>query len=46
MQAPKKDLLPSSGNKPEPEEGRVTILTLEMLRELVKDLEITFRITK
>jgi len=34
-----------SGNAPELEEGRVTILTLEMLRELVKDAEFSIRIT-
>jgi len=33
-------------NKPELEEGRVTILTLEMLRELVKDPEFKIRITE
>ena len=37
---------PPSGNKPELEEGRVTILTLEMLRELVKDPEFEIRITE
>ena len=37
-----------SENKPdtEPEEGRVTILTLEMLRELVKDPGFKIRITE
>ena len=35
-----------SGNQPELEEGRVTILTLEMLRELVKDVEFRIRITE
>jgi len=33
-------------NKPELEEGRVTILTLEMLRELVKDEKFRIRITE
>ena len=33
-------------NRPDPEEGRVTILTLEMLRELVKDPEFNARITE
>jgi len=37
---------PAPGNKPELEEGRVTILTLEMLRELVKDPEFKIRITE
>ena len=32
--------------KPDPEQGRVTILTLEMLRELVKDAEFKIRITE
>src|SRR5438445_2766506 len=32
--------------EPEPEQGRVTILTLEMLRELVKDAEFKIRITE
>ena len=37
---------PPSGNQPEPEEGRVTILTLQILRELVKDREFNLRITE
>jgi len=38
----------ASENEPEPEfrQGRVTILTLEMLRELVKDREFKIRITE
>ena len=38
--------LAPSGNQLEPEEGRVTILSLEMLRELVKDPEFKIRITE
>jgi len=34
-----------SGNAPKLEEGRITVLTLEMLRELVKDAEFRIRIT-
>jgi len=34
------------GNKPELEEGRTTILTLEMLRKLVHDPEFRIRITE
>jgi len=35
-----------SGNTPERKEGRVTILTLEMLQELVKDPNFEIRITE
>ena len=35
-----------SGNNPEPEEGSITILTLEMLQELLKDPEFKIRITE
>lgn len=37
---------PPSGDQPEPEEGRVTILTLEMLRELIKDPNFEIRVTE
>jgi len=37
---------PAPGNKAELNEGRVTILTLEMLRELVKDPEFRIQITE
>ena len=37
---------PTPGNKAERNEGRVTILTLEMLRELVKDREFRIQIAE
>ncbi len=37
---------PENNPEPEPDEVRVTVLTLEMLRELVKDPEFKIRITE